>query len=65
MDSQKQGLDGLDEDAILKQRVESKMELIKSLVISKKEHMPQKIEKANIQEIAMELWQKSSESKKK
>ncbi|KLI84388.1 hypothetical protein AAY62_15230 [Vibrio parahaemolyticus] len=65
VDSQKQGLDGLDEDAILKQRVESKMELIKSLVISKKEHMPQKIEKANIQEIAMELWQKSSESKKK
>ncbi|HHF3047109.1 TPA: coiled-coil domain-containing protein [Vibrio alginolyticus] len=63
VDSQKNGLDELDEDDILKQRVESKMELIKSLIVYRKEDVNQKIDKAGIREIVTDLFNKNSSFK--
>lgn len=63
VDSQKIGLDSLSEDKILKQRVESKMELIKNLIISKVEDSPQQIDKSGVQELLKEFLKKEEKPK--
>ncbi|EOX4836957.1 hypothetical protein ACG9VX_001883 [Vibrio alginolyticus] len=65
VDSQKIGLDNLSDDAILKQRVESKMDLIKSLIISKVEDTPQQVNKPVVQEILKEFLKKEEKPKSK
>ncbi|EMF8820753.1 hypothetical protein P3526_01285 [Vibrio parahaemolyticus] len=63
VDAQKNGLDELDSDAVLKQRVESKMALIKSLITHNKDCVAQKIDKSGMQEIIVDLLKKESSTK--